>query len=99
MLQARRGAQRSAAIPKPQPSSGKLSGAQIAKVRAVQTAQEAKDQKKRNAVIIHVPAESNPERPQIAALRAQLDLRAKLYSDPSLTLPPKIWMGDHGPSE
>lgn len=65
----------------------------------MQTAQEAKDRKKRSAVIINVPAETNPERPHIAALRAQLDLRAKLYSDPSLTLPPKIWMGDHDPSD
>lgn len=84
---------RSAAQPAGTPSSGKLSGAQGAKARAVRSAQEAKDHRKRGAVIVSVPAEPNIQRLHIYQLLVLADLQNKLNSDPIMTLPDKIRMG------
>lgn len=81
---------RSAAPPTSTPSSGKLSGAQGAKVRAVRTTQEAKDHKKRGAVIISVPAERNTERAHSHALAVQLELQGIVNADTVMTLPDKL---------
>ena len=86
---------RSAAPPTSTPSSGKLSGgklsgAQGAKVRAIRTTQEAKDHKKRGAVIISVPAERNTERAHSHALAVQLELQGIVNADTVMTLPDKL---------
>lgn len=92
VLQARKraGATRPAAVPKPQLASGKLSGAQGAKVRAQRTAQEAKDHKKRGKVIINVPTETRTERAHLHALAVQLELQGLINADPIMTLPDKL---------
>jgi len=92
VLQARKraGATRPAAMPKPQLASGKLSGAQGAKLRVQRTSQEAKDHKKRGKVIINVPAETRTERAHLHALAVQLELQGLINADPIMTLPDKL---------
>ena len=92
VLQARKraGATRPAAMPTRQLASGKLSGAQGAKVRAQRTSQEAKDHKKRGKVIINVPPESRTERAHLHALAVQLELQGLINADPIMTLPDKL---------
>lgn len=76
--------------PKIQAAGGKLSGAQGAMIRAARTAQEAKDHRKRGAVIIGIADESDLNRAHLYQLQVLLDLQGKINVDPFMTLPEKV---------